>query len=63
METLFAALAPLVAALAGVLLAWLERRANKPNTIEHANTEPDLRDRWDAWVRERLQDTDKDNRD
>jgi hypothetical protein len=44
-----------------VLIAWLERRAAMPDTIEDVKTPTDLRQRWadylQRWVR------DKDSRD
>lgn len=44
-----------------VLLAFLERRASSPNTLDDANTPPDLRDRWSAYLKRRMRE--QDNRD
>jgi len=38
------------------LLAFLERKASAPRTIEDANTPQTIRDRWTASLRERLRD-------
>lgn len=43
-------LKPLIEAL----LAFLERKASAPRTIEDANTPQTIRDRWAAYLRERL---------
>jgi hypothetical protein len=40
------------------LLAWLERRASKPSTIEDAKTPPDLYRRWCDYIDEQLRDKD-----
>ncbi len=38
------------------LLSFLERRAEKPRTLEDANTPQALRDRWNSYLRDRLRD-------
>ncbi len=53
-----AALTPLAAALAGVVMAWLERRLERPDTLEDAKTPDSLRARWIDYVRGRLRDQD-----
>lgn len=44
--------------LLDALLAWLERRAEKPRTIADAKTPDSIRERWAAYLRERLRDKD-----
>jgi len=39
-----------------VLLQFLERKAAEPKTLQDANTPQALRDRWSAYLRERLRD-------
>ncbi len=46
--------------LLDALLAFLEKRASTPNTITDANTPKSIRDRWAAYLRERLRDKDGD---
>jgi hypothetical protein len=36
------------------LASWLEAKARQPDTLEDANTPPDLRRRWAAYLRDRL---------
>jgi hypothetical protein len=36
------------------LLAFLDKKASAPRTIEDANTPQTIRDRWAAYLRERL---------
>jgi hypothetical protein len=40
------------------LLAFLDKKASAPRTIEDANTPQSIRDRWAASLRERLRDKD-----
>lgn len=40
------------------LLAFLEKKASAPKTIEDANTPQSIRDRWATSLRERLRDKD-----
>jgi hypothetical protein len=37
-----------------VLLAFLEKRASAPKTLEDANTPSSIRDRWTAYLRDKL---------
>jgi hypothetical protein len=47
-------LKPLIEAL----LAFLERKASAPKTMQDANTPKSIRERWAAALRERLRDKD-----
>lgn len=47
-------LKPLIEAL----LAFLERKAAAPRTMTDANTPLPLRDRWTAYLRDKLRDKD-----
>jgi hypothetical protein len=47
--------------LLDALIAWLERRAERPRTLDDANTPHDLRSRWADYLRDKLRD--KDGRD
>jgi hypothetical protein len=61
MASIISALAPLVAAIVGAILAWLDRRRGQV-TLEDAQTPHSIRDAWDRWLRDRLRH-DSDGRD
>ena len=46
----------LVEQIVTALLKFLRDLAREPNTLDNAQTPPDVRRRWDAWVRGRLLD-------
>lgn len=51
---LVTALSPLVAALVGAVLGWVERKLNASDTLEDAGTPASLRRAWESDLRERL---------
>jgi hypothetical protein len=53
MASIISALAPLVAAVVGAILAWLDKRRSQI-TLEDAQTPYSIRDAWDRWLRDRL---------
>jgi hypothetical protein len=61
MAAIISALAPLVAAIVGAILAWLDKRRGRV-TLEDAQTPHSIRDAWDRWLRDRLRH-DPDGRD
>jgi hypothetical protein len=40
------------------LIAWLERLAAKPRTLDDVNTPETIRARWAAYLRDKLRDKD-----
>lgn len=47
--------------LLDALFEFLEREANKPRTLQDANTPQSIRDAWRNYLRERLRDKDGDS--